>query len=204
MNALLRQSAAAIRVLLVFTVLLGLAYPLGVWLVSRIPGLQATAEGSVISHNGHPVGSALIGIDPVFTGPPVADPWFHNRPSATHPGPGVLGPGDASTSGGSNLGAFNPELVQAVTARKAAVAKREGVAPSAVPADAVTASGSGLDPAISPAYAELQAGRVARNNHLSPQRVHRLIAANTGTAGIGVPGVNVLELNLAVRQAAGR
>ncbi|WP_092528297.1 potassium-transporting ATPase subunit C [Amycolatopsis arida] len=194
MKALLRQTRAGLRVLLVLTVLLGVCYPLGVWAVSRLPGLRHSAEGSLIVHEGRPAGSALIGVDPVFTGPPTADPWFHTRPSV----------GGPAASGGSNQSAFNPELVAAVRERKELVAAREGVAPGAVPADAVTASASGVDPAISPAYAELQVPRVARNTGLPEQRVRELVARHTGGAGIGQPVVTVLPLNLAVAGAVGR
>ena len=157
---LLRQSGAALRVLLVATVVLGLVYPLAVWGVARLPGLHAPAEGSVVTApDGTPAGSSLIGVDPV-PADPAADPWFHTRPSAS--AEDVLGPGDPSTSGGSNQGGFSEKLLAQVEQRRAAIAAREGVAPEAVPADAVTASGSGVDPHISPAYADLQVARVAR------------------------------------------
>ncbi|MEV5299444.1 potassium-transporting ATPase subunit C [Amycolatopsis methanolica] len=188
---LVKQTGAGLRVLLVFTVLLGVVYPLGVWAVSRIPGLHDNAEGSLVTANGQVVGSSLIGIDPV-PADPARDPYFHTRPSAT---------GDPSVSGGSNKGGFNPDLVAAVEERKAAIAQREGVSPDAVPTDAVTASGSGLDPTISVAYADLQVPRVARNTGLTEDRVRQLVEANTAGHGIGVPGVNVLELNLAVQSA---
>ncbi|GAB3477755.1 potassium-transporting ATPase subunit C [Amycolatopsis cihanbeyliensis] len=200
MKNLVKQSMAGLRVLLVFTVLLGVVYPLGVWLVSRLPGLQHHAEGSVVLRDGHAVGSELIGVDPVFPGRPTADPWFHNRPSAGAAGP--LGPGDPAASGGSNRGSFDPELVAAVRERKRAVAAREGVRPDAVPADAVTASASGVDPAISGAYAELQVPRVARNNGLPEDRVRELVRRHTSGLGVGVPVVTVLPLNLAVQDAA--
>ncbi|HET6504963.1 MAG TPA: potassium-transporting ATPase subunit C [Amycolatopsis sp.] len=190
---------AGLRVLLVFTVLLGVVYPLGVWLVSRVPGLESHAEGSVITVNGQAVGSALIGIDPV-PADPAHDPYFHTRPSASASTP--LGQGNPDTSGGSNKGAFNPDLVATIQARKAEIAQREGVPESAVPADAVTASASGVDPDISVAYADLQIARVARDTGLSEQTVRRLVQANTSGDGIGLPGVNVVKLNLAV-QAAG-
>ncbi|MDI5976064.1 potassium-transporting ATPase subunit C [Amycolatopsis magusensis] len=191
MKNLFNQAAAGLRVLLVMTVLLGVAYPLGVWAVSRLPGLQANAEGSIVTRDGQAVGSELIGIDPVAADP-AADPWFHTRPSAT---------GDPSTSGGSNQSGFNEDLVAEVGERQAAIAAREGVAPAAVPADAVTASASGVDPSISVAYAELQVPRVARNTGVPPDRVAELVREHT--AGV-LPGVNVLQLNLAVRHAAGR
>ncbi len=191
MNSLVKQTAAGLRVLLVLTVLLGVLYPLSVWAVSRLPGLRANAEGSQVTVDGQVVGSDLIGIDPVAADPD-HDPWFHSRPSATD---------DPAVSGGSNKGAFDEDLVAAVRERRDTVAHREGVDPSAVPADAVTASASGLDPHISPAYAELQVPRVARENGVSEQEVRALVEEHTDGRGMGVlgePGVNVLELNVAV------
>jgi K+-transporting ATPase ATPase C chain len=209
MNSLLKQTAAGLRVLLVLTVLTGILYPLGVWLVSRIPGLQANAEGSVVQVDGRDVGSDLIGIDPVAKDPN-NDPWFHDRPSAIaldQDGDGsadALGPADPSISAGSNKGAFDPDLVATIKDRKDLIAKREGVEASQVPADAVTTSASGLDPDISPAYAELQVRRVARVTGLSEQQVRALVEDNTDGRGLGVlgdPGVDVLTLNLAVQAA---
>jgi potassium-transporting ATPase KdpC subunit len=187
MNSLGKQTLAAARLLVVLTVLTGVLYPLGVWVVSRIPGLHDNAEGSVVRADGRAVGSDLIGIDPVAKDP-ADDPWFHNRPSAQAP-----------ISGGSNKGAFDEELVAAIKDRKELIAEREGVPESEVPADAVTASASGLDPAISPAYAELQVARVARVNGLSEDEVRRLVAENTDGRVLGEPAVNVLTLNLAVQ-----
>jgi K+-transporting ATPase ATPase C chain len=192
-NTLVKQTWAGLRVLLVMTVLLGVLYPLAVWAIARVPGLEGNAEGSVVTRNGQAVGSSLIGVDPVAADP-AHDPWFHTRPSAVGPG---------MPSGASNKGPYNEDLVKTIEQRKALIAEREGVSPGRVPPDAVTASGSGLDPAISVAYADLQAARVARNTGLSLDRVKQLIAANTSGAGIGVPGVDVLPLNLAVHGAAG-
>jgi K+-transporting ATPase ATPase C chain len=206
MNSLLKQTAAGLRVLLVLTVLTGILYPLGVWVVSRIPGLQANAEGSVVQVDGRDVGSDLIGIDPVAKDPN-NDPWFHNRPSAIaldQDGDGsadILGPADPSISAASNKGAFDEDLVAAIKDRKDLIAKREGVEASQVPADAVTTSASGLDPDISPAYAELQVRRVARVTGLSEQQVRALVEDNTDGRGLGDPGVDVLTLNLAVQAA---
>jgi potassium-transporting ATPase KdpC subunit len=197
---MLKQMWAGLRVLLVMTVVLGIVYPLGVWVVSRIPGLEANAEGSIITRDGRPVGSQLIGVDPVAQDPD-HDPWFHTRPSAGSAGP--LGPGNPSASGGSNKGTGNEDLVALVRQRKDLIAKREGVDPSRIPPDAVTASGSGLDPQISPAYAALQVPRVARENGLSTDRVRQLVGEYT-SQGIGDPGVNVGQLNVAVQAADGR
>ncbi|MEV6642995.1 potassium-transporting ATPase subunit C [Amycolatopsis sp. NPDC051371] len=193
MNTLVKQTWAGLRVLVVMTVLLGILYPLAVWAIARIPGLEGNAEGSVVTQNGQAVGSSLIGVDPV-PADPAHDPWFHTRPSAVTP---------EMPSGASNKGPYNEDLVKAIQERRAAIAEREGVSPGQVPPDAVTASGSGLDPAISVAYADLQIARVARVTGLPVDRVKQLVEANTSGAGIGVPGVNVLQLNLAVQGAAG-
>lgn len=199
---LARQAGVAARVLVVMTLLLGVAYPLAVWTVARIPGLAGNAEGSVLTGpDGTAVGSSLIGIDPVAADP-AADPWFHTRPSAGSED--VLGPGDPSTSGASNRSGFNTDLLDAVEQRRAAIADREGVDPAAVPPDAVTASASGVDPHISPAYAQLQVTRVARVTGLSPDEVRALVAEHTDDRSLGFlgePGVNVTELNLALAAA---
>jgi K+-transporting ATPase ATPase C chain len=203
MNNLIKQSLAGLRLLLVLTAITGILYPLGVWVVSRIPGLEANAEGSVVQVDGKAVGSDLIGINPVAKDPN-NDPFFHTRPSASGGDPDGLGPADASTSGGSNKGGFDEDLVAAIKERKDIIAKREGVNPSQVPADAVTASASGLDPDISPAYAELQVARVARVTGLSEKEVQALVDENTTGRGLGFlgePGVNVLKLNVAVQAA---
>jgi potassium-transporting ATPase KdpC subunit len=194
-----RQAGAALRMLLVATVALGIAYPLAVWAVAHAPGLAPLAEGSVVhAADGTPVGSSLIGIDPVAADP-AHDPYFHTRPSAS--AEDVLGPGDPSTSGGSNKGGFDEDLLAAVQQRRDAIAQREGVRPDRVPADAVTASGSGVDPHISPEYAQLQVPRVARVTGRSEAEVRELVAASTDHAVLGIfgaDGVNVTELNLAV------
>jgi len=197
-----RQAATGLRLLLVFTVLCGIVYPLLVWGVAHIPGLAGKAEGSVVAAaDGTPAGSSLIGIDPV-PADPAADAYFHTRPSAS--AEDVLGPADTSTSGGSNKGAFDADLLDAVNQRRTLIAEREGVDPALVPPDAVTASGSGLDPDISPEYAALQVARVARVTGLSTDAVRGLVAeASSGRVlgFLGEPTVNVTELNLAVQAA---
>jgi K+-transporting ATPase ATPase C chain len=204
LTLLLRQSGAALRMLLVSTVVLGLVYPLAVWGVARLPGLHGSAEGSVVTApDGTPVGSSLIGVDPV-PADPTADPWFHTRPSAS--ADDVLGPGDPSTSGGSNQGGFSDELLDQVRQRRAAISAREEVAPEAVPADAVTASASGVDPHISPAYADLQVARVARVTGLPQERVRELVAEATDgrvLGFLGEPVVDVTRVNLAIAAARG-
>ncbi len=179
---LLRQSLAAVRVLLVLTVLLGVLYPAAVWAVGR--AVPDRADGSLLRVDGVAVGSRLLG--QTFEGAQ----WFHPRPSANDY--------DGLASAPSNLGPSNPDLVAAIRERRAAVAREDGVSPSAVPADAVTASGSGLDPDISPAYAALQVPRVARERGLDEATVRRLVAAATSGRQLGFlgePTVNVLELN---------
>ncbi|RZT84678.1 K+-transporting ATPase ATPase C chain [Pseudonocardia sediminis] len=200
LTTLRRQTATGLRVLIVMTVLCGVAYPLAIWAVSRVPGLSGHAEGSVVAGG---AGSSLIGVDPVAADP-AADPYFHTRASASSED--VLGPADTSTSGASNLGAFSEKLGEQVAQRRTLIAGREGVEPSAVPVDAVTASASGLDPDISPAYAALQTARVARVTGLPVERVRALVDGATDGRMLGFlgdPTVNVTELNLAVRDARG-
>ncbi|HEY6423608.1 MAG TPA: K(+)-transporting ATPase subunit C [Pseudonocardiaceae bacterium] len=200
LTTLLRQSAAGLRLLLVMTVLCGLVYPLAVYGISRLPGLQDRAEGSLVVLDGSVVGSTLIGVDSVAAAP--QDPYFHTRPSAT--AKDVLGPGDPSTSGASNLAGDSPKLLGQVTKRRQLIAAREGVQPAGVPPDAVTASASGVDPHISPAYAQLQVPRVARATGLPQNTVQALVVEyTTGRAlgFLGEPAVNVLQLNVAVHRA---
>lgn len=271
-SSFLRIHWAALRALLMLTVLTGLAYPLFVWLVAQIPGLHDKADGSIVTTGGKPVGSRLIG--QLFTdsgGNPLPQ-YFQSRPSAA--GNGY----DPLSSGASNLGPESMSLLNQVCSRSVAVAKLEGVdgsrpfctgggagavlavigprdsrgsvihptrvisvnepcqttaapflvsyegvrvecakggedyslgqlvpirgsapADPVVPADAVTASGSGLDPNISVAYADLQVARVARARHMSPDQVREALAQyRTGRAlgFLGEPCVNVLLLNL--------
>ncbi|MGO9797857.1 MAG: potassium-transporting ATPase subunit KdpC, partial [Candidatus Binatus sp.] len=165
------------------------------------------AQGSLIVRGNEIVGSALIGQD--FT----SDRYFHGRPSATTaPDPQdstktVPKPYNAAGSGGSNLGPTNKALIDAVKTRmKNFIESNPATNPRQVPVDMVTASGSGLDPEISPAAADLQVARVAHARGMSEDQVRQLIAENTRarSAGIfGEPGVNVLLLNLALDRAAG-
>jgi potassium-transporting ATPase KdpC subunit len=190
-RSLLSQTAAGLRLLLVLTVLTGLLYPFAIWGVSRLPGLHDNAEGSLIVVDGRTVGSDLIGVDPV------GDRWFHTRPAAS--AQDVLGPGDPAVSGGSNQAGDSAELLRTVRQRRALIAEREGVPSGRVPPDAVTASASGVDPHISPAYAELQVPRVARANGLTERQVRALVAASTEDPVLGDPVVDVSTLNVALR-----
>ena len=282
LSTLIRQHWAALRALLVLTVIVGIGYPVLIWLVAQIPGLKDKADGSIIELNGKPVASSLIG--QLFTddkGNPLPQ-YFQSRPSAAGAGYDTL------TSGASNLGPESivdtpdrPSLLTQVCSRSKAVGDLEGldgrrpfctgegvgavlsvigprdtagkvVRPTkvvsvnepcgtvprpfidtyegirvvcatagadysagqivpvegaavdpAVPADAVTASGSGLDPNISPAYAELQIARVAKIRGVSPDAVRQLVVSHTEgrTLGfLGEPRVNVVELNIALDQ----
>lgn len=195
-----RQTATGLRLLLMFTLICGIAYPLLTWAVAHVPGLADRAEGSVVyAADGTPAGSSLIGIDPVAADP-TADPYFHTRPSASPD------PGPPAASGGSNKGGFDADLLDTVTQRQALIAERERVDPSLVPPDAVTASASGLDPHISPEYAALQVARVADVTGLPAARVEALVAdvSDGRILGfLGEPTVNVTELNLAVAAATG-
>lgn len=282
LSTLIRQHWAALRALLVLTVIVGIGYPVLIWLVAQIPGLKDKADGSIIELNGKPVASSLIG--QLFTddkGNPLPQ-YFQSRPSAAGAGYDPL-----STSA-SNLGPESivdtpgrPSLLTQVCTRSKAVGDLEGVdgkrpfctgggvgavlsvigprdaggkvlrptkvvsinepcgttarpfidtyegirvvcatagadysagqivpvegaaVDPAVPADAVTASGSGLDPNISPAYAELQIARVAKIRGVSPDAVRQLVVSHTEgrTLGfLGEPGVNVVELNIALDQ----
>lgn len=185
----LAQLGAAARVLAVMTVLLGLAYPLALTGVAQVV-VPDRADGSLVERDGAVVGSALIGQS--FAGDAA---YFQSRPSAA--GDGY----DPLSSSASNLSPANPEFVAEVRQRIAEVAAFDGVAPADVAPDAVLASGSGLDPHISPAYAAQQVARVARSRHLAPDRVRDLVEEHsTGrTLGfLGEPRVNVLELNLAL------
>ncbi|WLP89307.1 potassium-transporting ATPase subunit C [Gordonia sp. NB41Y] len=192
-----RQCGAALAVLVVLTVVLGGAYPAVVWAVSRID--TTSAEGSPVTDaHGCVVGSSLIGVDPqVPAGQP--DSFLHARVAGAPDDP--MAPGDPAASAASNLGPNSPELAAAITARRMIIAQREGVSPAQVPADAVTASGSGLDPDISPAYAALQVPRIARATGRTPAQVQAIIDAHTSGRQwgyLGEPGVDVLEVNLAL------
>jgi K+-transporting ATPase ATPase C chain len=188
-SQLRRQLAPALRIVLVFTFLLGLAYPLVVTGIAQ--GLLADkADGSLVTVHGKAVGSSLIGQ------PFTKAKYLHPRPSAA--GNGY----DGLASSASNLGPTNPALVDNVKKAAAAYRKENGLAAGyAVPIDAVTSSGSGLDPGISVANAKLQAKRVADARGLTVAQVNQVIDDHTNARQLGFLGeewVNVLEANLAL------
>lgn len=187
----LRQSWAALRALLVLTVVLGIAYPLLVTGVAR--AMPARADGSIVRAEGREVGSSLIG-------QPTSDAkWFAARPSA------VDAPG--AESGGSNLGQNADEQKKAITERRAALTKANPNATGPIPYDALTASGSGVDPDISVAYARWQAPRIAAARGMSVADVEKVIDAHIEKPALGYLGaerLNVLDLNVALAQRAAR
>ncbi|MBX7159984.1 MAG: K(+)-transporting ATPase subunit C [Acidimicrobiia bacterium] len=193
-----RQILPALVAFCVLTVVVGLAYPLAVTGVAQVV-FRERADGSLVRSGDTVVGSSLVGQG--FTGAQ----YFHPRPSAA--GDGY----DTSASGASNLGPTNPDLVGAggVVAERAAAYRAENRVPDdvAVPVDAVTASGSGLDPEISVANAGMQVERVAAARGMAVDEVRALVAEHTRARPLGVfgeVGVNVLELNVALDAAPGR
>ncbi len=191
----MRTFISALVVTAVLTVLTGIVYPLAIWGIAQTI-FPTQAGGSLVVAGNKVVGSRLIGQN--FS----SARYFQSRPSAA----GDKGY-DAANSSGSNLGPTNKALIEAVKTRlKNFVESNPAANPREVPVDMVTASGSGLDPEISPAAADLQAARVAHARGMSEDQVRQLIAENTRprSAGIfGEPGVNVLLLNLALDRAAG-
>jgi K+-transporting ATPase ATPase C chain len=179
----------AIKMTLVLTLLTGIIYPVLITVVGETI-FPFQAQGSLITRDGHVVGSQLIGQN--FSAPG----YFHPRPSAA--GNGY----DPTSSSGSNLGPTNKTLIDTVRQRlKEVVEQNPGSAPADVPVSQVTASGSGLDPEITPAGADMQVARVAKARGMTVEAVTDLVRENTRSrwAGvIGEPGVNVLQLNLAL------
>ena len=200
---MLRELRTAAVLLVVLSVVTGLAYPLFVTGIAQL-AFPAKANGSLIDAGGMPAqdgargvtdGARAVGSE--LIGQPFSDPkHFWSRPSATSPYPY-----NASASSGSNLGPLNPALTDAVTARIKALRDADPGNTAPVPADLVTASASGLDPEISPAAAEYQVARVAKARGLDAQKVRALVAQATEGRQfgfLGEPRVNVLRLNLAL------
>ncbi|MFJ2648089.1 potassium-transporting ATPase subunit KdpC [Streptomyces sp. NPDC087420] len=198
LSSAVRQHLAALRMLLVFSVITGVAYPLALTGIAQ--GLFAhQANGSLIKDGGRTVGSSLIGQNftlPLREGETTGRPdprWFQPRPPAA----GTTGY-DPTATGASNLGPNDAGLVATIRQRRAAVAAFDGVRPETVPADALTSSGSGIDPDISKAYAHQQVARVARARGLSPSLVRETVSHHIKSRNVGFLGqraVNVVELN---------
>jgi K+-transporting ATPase ATPase C chain len=193
-----RQYWVAIKSMIIFTVALGIVYPLVITGIGLLAPSQA--NGSQLTVNGKVVGSALIGQSFTDKKGNALPQWFQSRPSAA--GNGY----DAGASSGSNQGTESQTLIKAIKDRKAAIAKSDGVDPASIPPDALTASASGLDPDISPTYALEQVNRVANARNLPVDEVTKLV--NTFITGrelgyIGDPTVNVLELNIALSKLKG-
>jgi K+-transporting ATPase ATPase C chain len=196
---MLRDLKSSLITLVVATLVLGLAFPAIVTAFAQV-AFSNKANGSLITVDGKVVGSRLAA--QAFTKPQ----YFHERPSATAP---------AYNAGGTtfaNLGPTNPDLLKSIRSASAAILKLEtsynpGLTVHDIPVDAVTTSASGIDPDISPAYAALQARRVAAVRHVSLEKVQQLIDSNTDDRSLGFlgePGVNVLTLNLALDRLGGK
>lgn len=186
---MLSQLRPALVLLLIMTLLTGVAYPLFVMVIAQTV-FPDQANGSLIQGNGYLVGSSLIG-------QPNDHPrYFWSRPSATTPFPG-----NGSSSSGSNLGPTNPDLLTAIKDRVENIKRNHPDQTQLIPIDLVTTSASGLDPHISPAAAEYQVNRIAKARGLPVERVRSMVAEYTLTRTLGLlgePRVNVLELNLAL------
>jgi potassium-transporting ATPase KdpC subunit len=200
---IVRQHLAALRLLLIFTVITGIIYPVFMYGIAQA-AFNKQANGSMVTSHGRVVGSSLLCQEFVDgKGNPLPQ-YFQPRPSAAVVS-GVKNDFgcDPLYSSASNLGPNNPDLVTAIRQRQQQIAKFDHVSISQIPPDAVTTSGSGLDPDISPQNAAIQVDRVAAARHISPAAVRALVAQNTQgrTLGfLGEPRVNVLTLNIALNQ----
>ena len=201
------QHLAAVRAIIVLTIITGAIYPLAMLGIAQA-AFHNQANGSLVSVNGKVVGSSLLCQEFVDSKGNPLPQYFQPRPSTASDSTSKTDYGcDPNFSGASNLGTNNPTLLQNVNQRKAAYAKLNGVSPSSIPPDAVTTSGSGLDPYISPQNADLQVNRVAAARHLPPAQVRALVDSHVQgrTLGfLGEPRVNVLALNMALDQLSAK
>jgi len=185
--------------MLIFTVVLGIGYTAVITGIGQLV-MPWQSNGSTVKVGNTVVGSTLIGQSFTDKKGNALPEWFQSRPSAA--GTGY----DSSASSGSNYGPENKDLIAAITARKAAIAKLDGVAPSSIPADALTASASGLDSHISPNYALEQVARVAAVRNLPEAAVKKLVENTIQEPDLGYlgePRVNVLDLNIALARLKG-
>jgi potassium-transporting ATPase KdpC subunit len=205
--SLVRQNIAALRALLVFTVVCGIIYPVVMWGVAQV-AFKNQANGSLVSYNGKVVGSSLLCQEFVNAKGDPLPQYFQPRPSAASNSEDKTDYGcDAGFSGAANLGPNNPTLTQSVKQLQQQIAAFDHVKVSQIPSDAVTTSGSGLDPDISPANADIQVDRVAAARDLPVSEVQSLV--NKYTQGrnlgfLGEPRVDVLTLNIALDELPGQ
>ena len=195
-----RHYWVALRAMVLLTVALGIGYTLVVTGIGQL-AFPAQANGSLITRRGATVGSALIGQSFADVKGTALPQWFQSRPSAATTGSAAGY--DAAASSGSNLAASNPAQAAAIRSRIAAIEASDGAPASRIPDDAVTASGSGLDPHISPAYALIQVKRVAEARGLPEEAVRKLVTSRIQGRDLGYlgePTVNVLQLNLALAE----
>jgi len=191
-----RQTWTAVRALVIFSCVLGVAYPLAITGIGQL-AFNDNANGQLVRVDGRVVGSALIGQSFADADGVALPEWFQSRPSAA--GAGY----DGGASSGSNYGPENADLIAAIADRRAAIAQLDGVDEDEIPADAVTASGSGLDPHISPEYARLQVARIAEARGLDESDVAQLVESfiqGRDLGYLGEPTVNVLRLNIALNK----
>jgi potassium-transporting ATPase KdpC subunit len=204
---IVRQHIAALRMLLVFTVICGIVFPVIMVGIAQL-AFKNQADGSLVSYNGKVVGSSLLCQEFVDSKGNPLPQYFQPRPSNASSSSVKNDYGcDPGFSGASNLGPNNPNLVQLVKQREQQVAAFNHVPVSEVPPDAVTSSGSGLDPDISPQYADIQVNRVAAARHLPVSEVQALVNKYTQSRALGFlgePRVDVLNLNIALDQLSAK
>ena len=195
------QHLAALRMLLAFTVLCGIVYPVVMWGVAQV-AFKNQADGSLVTVNGKVVGSSLLCQEFVDAKGNPLPQYFQPRPSSAANSSDKTDYGcDAGFSAASNLGPNSSVLLTTIKQRQQQIAAFDHVSVSQIPPDAVTASGSGLDPDISPQYAAIQVNRVAAARHLSVATVRGLVSKNTKARAIGIlgePAVDVVTLNIAL------
>jgi K+-transporting ATPase ATPase C chain len=204
--SLLRQHIAALRMLLAFTVLCGIVYPVVMWGVAQA-AFKNQANGSLVTYNGKVVGSSLLCQEFVDAKGNPLPQYFQPRASNATSGAKNDYGCDAGYSGATNLGPNNSTLLQDIKTRQQQIAEFDHVSVSQIPPDAVTASASGLDPDISPQYADIQVARVAAARHLSVATVQGLVNSHTQGRNIGFlgePRVNVVTLNIALDELPGQ
>jgi K+-transporting ATPase ATPase C chain len=204
--SLVRQHIAALRMLLAFTVLCGIVYPVLMWGVAQA-AFKNQADGSLVTYKGKVVGSSLLCQEFVDAKGNPLPQYFQPRASNATSGAKNDHGCDAGYSGASNLGPNNSTLLTNIKSRQAQIAAFDHVAISQVPPDAVTTSASGLDPDISPQYAKIQVARVAAARHLSAATVQALVNAHTQGRNLGFlgePRVDVVTLNIALDSLTGQ